>query len=255
MAEADRPLVTERRGRVLLLRLNRPEARNALSPDLIAALDQELGQAEADPEVRGVVLTGTGDRAFCAGLDLKSSPGRVQTSATDPFRRFLDGYLGVPVIGAANATAVAGGFELLMACDLVVASESAVFGLPEVKRGLVAGGGGTFLANRIPLALAMELNLTGDTISAERALAVGLINRVVPPNAVIDEAMALAGRIADNGPLAVSAAQRMVRASAEDMARARELWAELVPTIFSSADAKEGAQAFVERRAPRWTAT
>jgi enoyl-CoA hydratase len=161
--------------------------------------------------------------------------------------------LAVPVIGAANATAVAGGFELLLSCDLVVASESAVFGLPEVKRGLIAAGGGVFLANRVPVAVAMELNLTGDTISAERALAVGLINRVVPAEEVVAEALTLAERIADNGPLAVAAAQRMVRASAEDMARARELWAELVPKVFSSEDAKEGARAFVERRSPSWT--
>jgi enoyl-CoA hydratase/carnithine racemase len=255
MAESDRPLASERRGRVLLLRLNRPEARNALNPDLMAALDRELGQAETDPEVRGVVLTGTGDRAFCAGLDLKSGSDGIRNSATGPFRRFLDGSLGIPVIGAANATAVAGGFELLLACDLVVASETALFGLPEVKRGLVAAGGGTLLASRIPVALAMELNLTGDTITAERAMAMGLINRVVPANAVIEEALTLAERIADNGPLAVAAAQRMVRASAEDMAKARELWSELVPKVFSSADAQEGARAFVERREPNWTAT
>jgi enoyl-CoA hydratase len=255
MAEPDRPLATERRGRVRLLRLNRPEARNALNPDLMAALDQELGQAEGDPEARCVVLTGTGERAFCAGLDLKAFTGGLQTSPTGAFRRFLDGSLGVPVVGAANATAVAGGFELLLSCDLVVASETAVFGLPEVKRGLVAAGGGVFLANRIPLALAMELNLTGDTITAERALAAGLINRIVPAPEVLDEAVNLAGRVADNGPLAVAAAHRMVRASAEDMVKARELWTELVPKVFASEDAKEGAQAFVERRAPNWTGT
>src|SRR6266545_7523856 len=147
-------LVSEQRGHVLVLRLNRPEVRNALNAELIGALGTAFGEAEADPSTRAVVLSGTGDRAFCAGMDLRDFARGVTTSTRPEdmatFARFTRWELSVPVVGAATAAAVAGGFELLLGCDVVVASEKAVFGLPEVKRGLFAAGGCVFLGTRIP---------------------------------------------------------------------------------------------------------
>jgi enoyl-CoA hydratase/carnithine racemase len=253
-------LVTERRGAVTVLRLNRPEARNALNPELLTAIGLGMVEAERDPGVRAVVLTGTGDKAFCAGMDLRAfaesgGAGGVGGSPEGMrgFARFTSGEIALPIVGAANATAVAGGFELLLGCDVVVASEAASFGVPEVKRGLFAAGGGVFLSTRIPLAVALELTLTGDPIDAARALALGLINRVVPPGEVLDAAVALAERIARNGPLALQATKEMVRAASTDLARAKRLAAEWQPKVFGSEDAKEGATAFIEKRDPVWT--
>ncbi|MGA2474070.1 MAG: enoyl-CoA hydratase-related protein, partial [Acidimicrobiales bacterium] len=186
-------LVTERRGAVLVLRLNRPEARNSLNPELLTAIGLGMVEAENDSEVRAVVLTGTGEKAFCAGMDLRTfaEGGAVggDPEGMKGFVRFTQGEISVPIVGAANATAVAGGFELLLGCDVVVASEAAKFGLPEVKRGLFAAGGGVFLSTRIPLAVALELTLTGDLVDAGRALSLGLINQVVPPGEVLDAAV------------------------------------------------------------------
>jgi enoyl-CoA hydratase len=250
-------LVTERRGAVTVLRLNRPEARNALNPELLTAIGLAMVAAEDDPDVRAVVLTGTGEKAFCAGMDLRAfAEGGGVGGSPDGMRgfaRFTSGEIAVPVVGAANATAVAGGFELLLGCDVVVASEAASFGLPEVKRGLFAAGGGVFLSTRIPLAMALELTLTGDPIDAHRALSLGLINQVVPPGEVLDTAVALAERIARNGPLALRATKELVRTASTDLARARHLAAEWQPKVFGSDDAKEGAAAFIEKRDPVWT--
>jgi acyl-CoA synthetase (AMP-forming)/AMP-acid ligase II/enoyl-CoA hydratase/carnithine racemase len=256
LGPAETVLVTEQHGAVRVLRLNLPAARNALSPELITEIGRALEAAEADPGVGCVVLTGTGDRAFCSGMDLRAfaDGGGVSADADRAaFDRFLAGELAVPIIGAANAAAVAGGFELLLACDLVVASERAQFGLPEVQRGLFAAGGGMFIGTRIPLAIALELALTGDPIDAHRALSLGLVNRVVPASAVVPAALALAERITRNGPLAVRATKRLVRTASFDAAEARALQAVLRPRVFGSADAREGATAFLERRDPRWT--
>jgi enoyl-CoA hydratase/carnithine racemase len=249
-------LLRERHGAVLIARLNRPEVRNALNMALMGEIGQALLDAEDDPAIRAVVLTGTGERAFCAGMDLAEFANGRQAAGgpgMDRFRQFLEGAPGVPVIGAAQATAVAGGMELLLSCDLVVVSSEAKLGLPEVKRGLIPGGGGTFLGTRLPLALAMEIVLTGDSIEAERAYQMGLVNAVVPADRVLDTALALADRIAANGPLAVTAAKELVRLSVEDHTRARGRLSELVASVFASNDAKEGALAFVEKRAPEWT--
>ncbi|HEX5944830.1 MAG TPA: enoyl-CoA hydratase-related protein [Acidimicrobiales bacterium] len=251
-------LVTERQGAVTVLRLNRPEARNALTPALTAALGAALLAADDDPDTRAVVLTGTGDRAFCAGMDLRAfSGGEKIDSAADPgiagFVRFVQGGIATPIVGAANATAVAGGFELLMGCDLVVASSAAKFGLPEVQRGLFAAGGGTAIGQRIPLAVALEIALTGDTFEAGRAYELGLVNRVVPADDVLPVALALAERIAANGPLGVAATKELVRLAATDPARAAERMAHWQPLVFASEDAQEGARAFVEKRPPVWT--
>ncbi len=209
--------------------------------------------------MRAVVLTGTGDRAFSAGMDLRAFASGVsfatpeQEAGMATFQRFTKGEIGLPIVGAANATAVAGGFELLLGCDVVVASSSAMFGLPEVKRSLFAAGGGMYLATRIPLAIALELTLTGDPIDAERAYALGLVNQVVPPDQVLDAGIAMAERIAKNGPLALQATKELVRLASTDVAAARTLHDEWQPKVFSSDDAKEGATAFVEKRDPVWT--
>lgn len=255
---SDEPvLVREQRDHVLVARLNRPEARNALNGELIRAIGRATLDAEADPEIRVLLFTGTGDRAFCAGMDLRAfSEGATTNLDTEEegeaFFRLVEGTVTVPIIGAAQATAVAGGFEVLMSCDIVVASTEAKFGLPEVQRGLVAAGGGTFLGARVGLGIALELNLTGDYITAQRAYDLGLVNAIVPPAEVLDRAMAYAGRIASNGPLAVAAAKELTRLGVTDRARAWERVYEWRPIIFGSEDAIEGATAFVEKRPPVW---
>jgi enoyl-CoA hydratase/carnithine racemase len=249
-------LVREQRGAVVVLRLNRPEARNALNAELMSELGLGLIAAEADPEVRCAVVTGTGDRAFCAGMDLAAfaagEPADTDPEGLAAYGRFVEGDIAVPIVGAANGTAVAGGFEVLLACDLVVASEEARFGLPEVKRGLFAAGGGVNLGTRIPLALALELTLTGDLVDAARAAELGLVNRVVPAAEVLDAAIALGERIAANGPLGLQATKQLVRLAVTDPARARELQPEWQQKVFGSEDAKEGATAFIEKRDPVW---
>lgn len=254
----DEPLLlSETRGHVRVLTLNRPDKANALSVALSEALGRGIIDAEADTEVRCLVLTGSGDRAFCAGMDLADfASGGGSSSDADgwtAFRRFMRGGAEVPVVAAVNASAVAGGFELVLGCDLAVASSEARFGAPETKRGLFAAGGGVFLGARIPLAVALELNLTGETVPASRAYELGLVNRVTAPSEVLPEAIRLAEAIAGNGPLAVRAARQIVRASEADLGRAQQLWEEWQPRVFGSSDAIEGATAFVEKRAPVWT--
>lgn len=252
---SDEVLVRERHGNVLLVRLNRPEKRNALNFALMEALGRAVLDAEADVAIGALVVTGTGDRSFCAGMDLAEfAAGGASTDreAMDAFTRFLDRRVQVPVVGAANATAVAGGLEVLLGCDVVVASSSARFGLPEVQRGLIPGGGGTTLARRIPLAIASELLLTGDAVDAARAYQVGLVNRVVEPERVVPEALDLAGRIAANGPLALAAVKELVELVASDDVRYRARLGELRTAVMASEDAREGATAFVEKRPPVW---
>lgn len=251
------PVVQERHGHVLVLRLNRPEARNALNGAMIRALGAALAAAESDPDTRVVVLTGTGDRAFCSGMDLRDfadgdTPTSDEPSDTSPFMRLMRGEVAVPVIAAVNASAVAGGFEIVLGCDLVVASAEAKFGLPEVKRALFPGGDGILLATRIPLPVALEITLTGDYIDAERAYALGLVNRVVSPDDVLASALELAGRIAANGPLAITATKELTRLAVTSVEQAHARQQEWFPVIFQSEDAKEGATAFVEKRDPVW---
>jgi enoyl-CoA hydratase len=250
-------LARERRGAVLVLRLDRPDARNALTPGLLTALGAAIVDAESDDEVRAVVLTGTGDRAFCAGMDLRSfasgeAMGARDDAATAGFHRLLRGEVAVPVVGAANGSAVAGGLELLLGCDVIVASSEARFGLPEVQRGLFPAGGGTFIGTRIPLGVALEMTLTGDLIDAARAYELGLVNAVVAPADVLASALVLAERIAANAPLAVAAIKELVRLGVSDAARASARLEEWQSIVFSSDDAKEGATAFVEKRRPVW---
>jgi enoyl-CoA hydratase/carnithine racemase len=250
-------LVRERRGPLLVLRLARPEARNALTPGLLSGIGAAVHEAESDPEVRAVVLTGTGDRSFCAGMDLRAFAAGEQIGvgdddATRTYSRLIDGEVSVPLVGAANGTALAGGFELLLACDVIVASTAAEFGLPEVKRGLFPAGNGAFLGSRIPLGVALEMALTGDPISAARAHELGLVNVLAPPESVLDAALAVGERIAANGPLGLAAARELVRLGVSDSTRARARRDEWRQIVFSSEDAKEGALAFVEKRPPVW---
>jgi enoyl-CoA hydratase/carnithine racemase len=250
-------LVIERRGNVLVLRLNRPDARNALNPAMLEALGSAVLGAESDPDVRAIVITGTGDRAFCAGMDLRSfasgeQPGSGNPEAGAAMGRLFSGRVEIPVVGAANATAVAGGLELLLGCDVIVASSEAKFGLPEVKRGLFAAGDGTAIANRVPLGVALELILTGDSIDARRAYEVGLVNQVVAPDEVLPAAIAMAERIAANGPLGLRASKELTRLALTDSARWTERRTHWHEVVFNSEDAKEGATAFVEKRPPVW---
>jgi enoyl-CoA hydratase len=249
-------LVRERHGNVLLARINRPEARNALDAAVCAGLGEVVVDAEADPDVRAVVLTGTGDRAFCAGMDLKAfAEGRglaADTPAMAAFHRLMDGDVGVPLVGAANASALAGGLELLLVCDVIVASADARLGLPEVKRGLFPAGTGTALGRRVPLGVALEMTLTGEPVSAARAYELGLVNRVVAPADVVPEALALAEQIAVNAPLGVAACRELVRLYAAGAAHANERRDHWRAVVFGSDDAREGATAFVEKRPPVW---
>ena len=235
-------VLTERVGTVLVATLNRPEARNALSPELIDDLSEVLRGADADPEVRAVVVTGAGT-VFCAGMDLKAF---TKGGKFDGLVWFFREGIATPVIAALNGSAMGGGFELMLACDLVVAAEGAKLGMSEVKRGLFAAGGGTTLATRAPLSVALEMGLTGDPVTAAQAHGFGLVNRVVPAEQVRAEALALAGRIAENGPLGVAMTKKLMR---------ERRWGEPdeVVSVFRSADATEGARAFAERRAPVWT--
>ncbi|HEY1738684.1 MAG TPA: enoyl-CoA hydratase-related protein [Acidimicrobiia bacterium] len=248
----DQPLHTSRSGNVLVARLDRPDARNALAPALIDAIGNAVVEAERDDTVGALVLTGSGERAFCAGMDLRAFASGAAFAPNEAFMRLLDGQARVPMVGAANGAAVAGGFELLLACDVIVAAEHATFALPEVQRGLIPAGGGIFLGARVPLGVALEITLTGDAISAARAYELGLVNAVVPAPDLMPRSLDLAERIARNGPLAVAAIKELVRLGVDDAARARERMRELQPGVFASEDAQEGARAFVEKRAPVW---
>jgi enoyl-CoA hydratase len=247
-------VLVERRGAVQLIVINRPEARNALNLAVATGIRDAVDELDADGELRAGVLTGAGG-TFSAGMDLKaflrgerpSFPGRGLCGITQtPPRK--------PLIGAAEGWALAGGFELLLACDLVVASTSARFGVPEVKRSLVAAAGGALLlAQRIPRAIALEMLLTGDPIDAERAAEVGLINRLVDEGQAVDIAVELAMRIAANGPLALIATKEIAAGGADwDGAEKWEKATALMAPVFGSQDAQEGARAFAEKRPPVW---
>ena len=242
----------EQRGAVLVITLNRPEAANALDGPTMSGIGRALTEAEHDDGVRVVVLTGAGDRIFCAGMDLKAFSADGVPMTDGPGLEVLQRRVyPKPTIAALNGTAAAGGFELALACDLIVAADHAKLGLPEVKRGLLAAGGGTRLPQRIPLALALEMGMTGGLIDAPRALELGLVNRVVPGPAVLEEALKLADEIAANGPLAVAVTKKLMY----DEVRMPDWDAltETARTVFDSEDAKEGARAFLEKRPPVWT--
>ncbi|MHA6624927.1 crotonase/enoyl-CoA hydratase family protein [Pseudonocardia sichuanensis] len=254
-AEAPEVLVSTPADGVLVVTIDRPRARNAVTAAVAQGIAEAMDRLDRDPALRVGVLTGAGG-TFCAGMDLKAFvrgerpvvPGRGFAGVTQqpPAK---------PLIAAVEGYALAGGFELVLACDLVVAAEGATFGIPEVKRGLVAAAGGLLhLPRRIPYHQAMELALLGNHIPAARARDLGLVNRLVPDGTALDAAIALAGEISANGPLAVRASKRIV-ASAPGWSD-EERWerqAEIAGQVSASKDAIEGARAFAEKRPPVWS--
>ncbi len=248
-------IVREQRGHVLLLTINRPEARNAINRATALALEAALDDAEADDEVWVIVLTGAGDKAFSAGMDLKAFAAGEVPFTDHGFAGIANRFLTKPIIAAANGVALAGGFEIMISCDMVVAADHAKFGIPEASRGLIAGGGGLIrLAKRVPITVAYEMALTADPIDAQRAYELGIVNRVVPGEAVLDTAIALAERIAANAPLAVRTSKRVMHEATElTEAAAWRVNNDAFAAIGASADALEGAVAFAEKRPPVWT--
>ncbi|MCO7191499.1 crotonase/enoyl-CoA hydratase family protein [Pseudonocardia sp. McavD-2-B] len=252
----DGEVLVERRGSVLLVALDRPRQRNAMTLDAARVIAGAMSDLDADDSLSVAVLTGNGGH-FCAGMDLK----RFVDSGERPFvpGRGFGGLVETPpikpVVAAVEGFALGGGFEMALACDLVVASETARFALPEVRRGLVARGGGMFrLPRALPRAIAMELLLTGTMLEPAVALQYGLVNRVAAENAALDTALDLANAIAANAPLAVATSARIARAaydrSESSMFEWQQQWTD---AVFDSADAAEGSRAFTERRDPVWT--
>src|SRR5437763_5647028 len=256
-------LETELVGHVLVVTMNRPEAKNALSPEMLVGMADAWDRIDADDSIRAAVLTGAGG-VFCAGADLKAMNDGQNTSGAAKRMREDSGLawkallrhhrLTKPLIAAVEGFAVAGGTEILQATDIRVAGEGAVFGVVEVTRGLFPLGGSTVrLRRQIAHTKAMELLLTGDTISATEAERIGLIGRVVPDGEALETALQIGEKIAANGPLAVQAIKRSVQATEglpEEEALKIEL--EIGLPIFGTADAKEGTRAFKEKREPRY---
>lgn len=255
-------VIAEQRDHILVVTLNRPEVRNAVNLDLTMGVGVALDLAEADPDTWVVIVTGAGDRAFCAGADLKAAAAGELTGTDERLNRWgFAGYvshaISKPTIAAVNGFALGGGTELVLASDLAVAADTASFGLPEVKRGIFAGAGGSFrLPRQIPPKLAMEAILTGEPITALRALEVGLINRVVPASEVLEAAIALAEKICANAPLAVQASKRIARGITDEHVVAEDADWERTgvegAALMRSQDAREGMRAFAEKRAPQW---
>ncbi|MCY1201492.1 Enoyl-CoA-hydratase [compost metagenome] len=247
-------------GHVALVTIDRPEARNAVNGDVASGLEAAVDATEADDDIRAVVLTGAGREAFCAGADLKEvSAGRGSALRTERggFAGFVYRERSKPWIAAVNGKALAGGTELVLACDLVVAVRQAAFGLPEVLRGLIAAAGGLYrLPRAIPPNIALELILTAGQLDAERAHGFGLVNRLVADvDALREAALALAAEIARNGPVAVRQSLRVAREanSGLDEAALRALTRDAFERVAASEDFKEGPRAFIEKRAPRWS--
>jgi len=249
------PVQVEEAGGILTITINRPEVRNAINLAVAQGVAAALDRLETRTDLMVGIITGAGD-TFSAGMDLKAFvrgerpglPGRGLAGICEaPPRK--------PMIAAVEGWALAGGFEIALACDLIVASTSARFGLPEVKRGLVAAAGGLLrLPRRLPPHVAMELALTGDPISAEDGYRLGLVNRLTEPGQALAGARELAGRITTNGPLAVAVSKRILTESVDwPTGEAFGRQAPLVAAVLDSADAREGATAFAEKRAPVWT--
>jgi enoyl-CoA hydratase len=247
-------ILRERRGHIELLTINRPEARNAINRATAVALSDALDDAETDDEVWVVVLTGAGDKAFSAGMDLKAFAMGEFPSTDKGFGGLTNRDFPKPLICAANGSALAGGFEMMISCDMVVAADHAKFGIPESSRGLVAAAGGLIrLPKRVPITIALEMALTADPIDADRAYELGLVNRVVPGAQVLDAAIALAERIVKNAPLAVRTSKSVMKQAPElTEAQAWALSNDSFAMIGRSADALEGAVAFAEKREPHW---
>jgi enoyl-CoA hydratase/carnithine racemase len=243
---------------VALVTLNRPEARNAVNGELTAMLDEIVWRTEDDPSIWVAILAANGDKSFCAGADLKEvAAGRSKSLATERggFAGFVDAARTKPWIAAPAAPAVGGGLELCLACDLVVAADTASFALPEVRRGVLALAGGIYRLPRvIPRTVALEMIATGCSIDAGRALQLGLINRVVPAAQVIDQALQLALDVCEGAPLAVRESLALARITDETpLAEMRRLGRDAMGRLAATDDFKLGAQAFLEKRKPQWT--
>ncbi|MGV9614298.1 crotonase/enoyl-CoA hydratase family protein [Nocardia xishanensis] len=247
-------VLTEFADGIATITINRPEARNAVNRAVARALADAIDEFEARPDIVVGILTGAGG-TFSAGMDLKAfADGEHPVLPGRGFGGLTERPPAKPLIAAVEGWALAGGFELALACDLIVAATDAKFGLPEVKRGLIAAGGGVLrLPKTLPYQLAMEIALTGDTLGAVRAHQFGLVNAITEPGQAIRTAEALAARIAENGPLAIRGTKQVlsqaIRYTDADAFRAQ---LEIVRIVNTSADALEGARAFAEKRPPVW---
>lgn len=261
------PVLFEKRGQIALITINRPEAHNAMSPEVMVRLAKAWEQVRDDDDIRVGVITGAGDRSFCSGADLgKLIP--LMTGARQPedeydravmedrnmtFRAILRNFdTEKPTIAAVNGFAIAGGMEMLQGIDLRIAAEEARFGLQEVKWAIAPGGGSTVrLPRQMPYARAMEILLTGDLISAQEAYMLGFVNRVVPRAQVLDAAFEMAEKIAANGPIAVKAIRKSARETqGRPEPEALQMESELIAHVFQTEDAREGPRSFMEKRKP-----
>lgn len=269
MSEPDPHLIVERLDGVMILTMNRPSARNALSPEMLIRLNDAWHEFRDSADLRVAILTGQGDTDFCAGGDLKLTMPLI-TGARQPedewdqklmgdLKQFTDAILRgfelyKPVIAAVNGNALGGGTEMTNACDLRVASDNAVFGTPEAKVGLLPGGGSiTRLPRQIPYAKMMEILLIGDPFSAQEALDMGFVNAVVPRSQLLDKSLDYARRLAENGPLAVRKIKEgVLRSSGLPLDQALAIEDEVSAAVMTSKDAREGPRAFAEKRKPKF---
>ena len=246
-------VLTERRGRVMVITLNRPEAMNAINGALSEGLRSAVQELDSDSGLTAGVVTGAG-KGFCSGMDLKAFS---RGEDIGPMLEFVQNGAAKPLVGAIEGFALAGGLELALSCDLLVAARGAKLGIPEVGVGLFAAGAGLFrLPGRVSYGTAMEMAITGDPITAEEAADHGLVSRLTEPGEALSAALVLAERIARNAPLAVAASKQLIRAT--QGATEEELWKIQRPhmaTVWKSGDAKEGPRAFAEKRPPEWTGT
>lgn len=256
-------VLVEQRDHTMVVTINRPKAANSINADVHRALGEAWERAEADRNVRAVVLTGAGDSVFCGGADLKALGTAGPDGVTPPetahwgFAGVVKHHISKPIVAAVNGTALGGGTELALASDLVVASDTAQFGLPEVHRGLIAGAGGVFrIGQAVPRAIAMELVLTGKPMSADDASRWGLVNRVVPQADVLATALELAAQISAGAPLAVQASKTVARGIVDGHVAAEDHFWELnensLARLTTSTDTLEGIMAFMQKREPVW---
>ncbi|MDO7843636.1 enoyl-CoA hydratase-related protein [Sphingomonas immobilis] len=258
-AQGEAELLTQRvRDHVLLVTINRPNARNAVSPDVAKGLAAAIRQVDEDDDIWVAILTGAGDKAFCAGADLKAvAAGRTAELSTpeNGFAGFVFADRKKPWIAAVNGPALGGGCELMLACDFSVIGDNVTIGLPEVHRSVMAGAGGMWrLPRAIPRAVAFEMIGLGIPIAAERALALDLVNRVVPQDQLIDEALAFAALVCKGSPVAVRESLRVARRAWDcTESELRDITSEARERLIRTQDYAEGPRAFVEKRPPQWT--
>lgn len=251
----DALVLLEEKNGIFIVTINRPDARNAINYDTAVQLAHAFERLDADPSLRIGILTGAG-KGFSAGMDLKdfAKSGIRPRVGNRGFAGLNEAPPAKPLIAAVEGFALAGGFEMVLACDMVVAASDAKFGLPEVKRGLVPGSGGLLrLPRRLPQPVAMEMVLTGDAFDAQRAYQFGLVNQLTEPGQALAGALGLAERISENGPLAIKAAKQVMNESLDwSQAEMFTKQAPLIKHIFESEDAREGSLAFAEKRKPNW---